>query len=89
MNKQKLVDTVVAVKGESKTATGEAIDALIGAVTTAVAGRETVQLIGFDSFSSGERTPRVRRSLATGKAIHIPTAKFTAGKVFREAVNPS
>ena len=90
MNKQELVDTVVAAKSESKTGTGETIDALIGAVTTAVAGRGTVLLIGFSSFSSGERAPRVGRSPATGKAIQIPAAKttqFTAGKVFREAVN--
>ncbi|SFU24016.1 HU family DNA-binding protein [Paraburkholderia aspalathi] len=88
MNKQELVDTVAAAKCGSAMATGEAIDA----VTTAVAGRETVQLIGFGSFSSGERPPRVGRSPATGKAIQLPaakTAKFTAGKVFREAVNAS
>jgi DNA-binding protein HU-beta len=90
MNKQELVNTVVAAKSESKMGTGEVIDARIDAVTTAVAGRGTVLLIGFSSFSSGERTPRVDRSPATGKAIQIPAAKstkFTACKVFREAVN--
>jgi len=88
MNKQELVDTVVAAKSESKTA----IDSLIDSVTTAVAGRGIVQLIAFGSFSSDERAPRVGRSPVSGKAIQIPvvkTAKFTAGKVFREAVNAS
>ncbi|CAE6959918.1 HU family DNA-binding protein [Paraburkholderia domus] len=75
MNKQELVDTVAAAKCESAMATGEAIDAHIDTVTTAVAGHETVQLIGFGSFSSGERPPRVGRSPATGKAIQIPAAK--------------
>ncbi|CAE6812954.1 DNA-binding protein HU-beta [Paraburkholderia aspalathi] len=76
----------------SKTATGEVVDVLIDTVTTVMAGCGTVQLIGFGSFSSGGRTPRVGRSLATGKAIQIlaaKTAKFTAGKMFREAVNAS
>ena len=57
MNMQELVDTGAAATGESAIATGEAIDALIDAVTTAMAGRETVQLSGFGTFSSGERTP--------------------------------
>lgn len=92
MNTQKPVDTVVAAKSESKTGTGEAIDALIDVVTAAAAARGTVLLIGFSLLSSGERAPRVGRSPATGKAIQIPTGKttkFTAGKVFREVVNAS
>ncbi|MFM0700724.1 HU family DNA-binding protein [Paraburkholderia sediminicola] len=86
MNKQELIDTVVGAKSESKMATSEAIDAVI----TAVAGRGTVQLIDFGSFSSGECAPRVSLNPATGKATQIPaakTAKFTVGKMFREAVN--
>ncbi|MCX4159298.1 MULTISPECIES: HU family DNA-binding protein [Paraburkholderia] len=88
MTEQELVDTVVAAKSESKMA----IDLLIDAVTTAVAGSGIVQLIGFGSFSSGERAPRVGRRPASGKAIQIPaakTAKFTACKMFGEAVNAS
>jgi DNA-binding protein HU-beta len=92
MKKQELVDTVVAAKSESTTATGEAIDALIDAVTIGVVGRGSLQLIGFGSFSSGECAPREGRSPATGKAIKIPaakTAKSTADKVFSEAVKAS
>ena len=88
MNKHELVDTVVGAKSESKMTTGEAIDA----VTTAAAGRGTVQLIDFGSFSGGECAPRVSLNPATGKATQIPvvkTAKFTAGNIFREAVNAS
>ena len=90
MNKQELVDAVAAETGESKAATGEAIDAFISAVTDAVTKGETVQLVGFGSFSAGARAARVGRNPATGAEIQIPaakTVKFTAGKAFKDALN--
>ena len=90
MNKQELVDAVAAATGESKAATGETIDAFIGALTSAVKSGDTVQLIGFGSFSTGARAARIGRNPATGAEIQIPaatTVKFTAGKAFKDAVN--
>ncbi|MBK5053521.1 HU family DNA-binding protein [Burkholderia sp. R-70006] len=90
MNKQELVDAVAAKTGESKAATGQTIDAFIGTVTAAVKKGDTVQLIGFGSFSTGARAARVGRNPATGAEIQIPaakTVKFTAGKAFKDAVN--
>jgi DNA-binding protein HU-beta len=92
MNKQELIDAIAAQTGESKTATAEAIDAIIDAVTHTVAKGEAVQLIGFGTFASGERSARVGRNPATGAEIQIAaakTVKFTAGKAFKEAVNAS
>jgi DNA-binding protein HU-beta len=92
MNKQELVDAVAAVTDESKAVTGEMIDAVIAAITGAVTRGDTVQLIGFGSFSAGARAARVGRNPATGAEIHIPaakTVKFTAGKAFKDAVNAS
>ncbi|WP_425469022.1 HU family DNA-binding protein [Paraburkholderia panacisoli] len=90
MNKQELVVAVAAKTGDSKVATGETLDALIGAITAAVTKGDTVQLIGFGSFSTGARAARVGRNPATGAEIQIPaakTVKFTAGKAFKDAVN--
>ncbi|MFM0342051.1 HU family DNA-binding protein [Paraburkholderia fungorum] len=92
MNKQELVDAVAAATGASKAAIREAIDAFIGAITSAVRKGDTVQLIGFGSFSTGARAARVGRNPATGAEIQIPaakTVKFTAGKAFKNAVNGS
>jgi DNA-binding protein HU-beta len=92
MNRQELVYAVVSMRTTSKTATGEVVDALIDTVTTVIGGCGAVQLIGFGSLSNDGRTRRVARSPATGKAIQIPAAKaakFTVGKMFREAVNAS
>ncbi|MCG5078305.1 HU family DNA-binding protein [Paraburkholderia tagetis] len=90
MNKQELIDAVASATGSSKAMTGEAIDAVIGAITNAVVEGRTVQLIGFGSFSSGERAARTGRNPATGEEISIAaakTVKFTAGKTFKDAVN--
>ncbi|CAH2911327.1 MAG: DNA-binding protein HU [uncultured Paraburkholderia sp.] len=92
MNKQELIDAVAAATGESKAATGQTIDAIVEAVTKAVVGGDTVQLVGFGSFSTGARAARVGRNPSTGTEIQIAaakTVKFTAGKAFKEAVNAS
>jgi DNA-binding protein HU-beta len=49
-----------------------------------------MQLIGFGSFSQGARAARTGRNPATGQEMQIAaakTVKFTAGKIFKEAVN--
>jgi len=92
MNKQELIDAVAAATGESKAATGQTIDAIVEAVTKAVVSGDTVQLVGFGSFSTGARAARVGRNPSTGAEIQIAaamTVKFTAGKAFKEAVNSS
>ncbi|MGE8163746.1 HU family DNA-binding protein [Paraburkholderia sp. NPDC080076] len=90
MNKQELVDAVAAKTGASKAATGEALDAVIAAITGEVTHGGTVQLVGFGSFSTGARAARVGRNPATGAEMQIAaakTVKFTAGKAFKDAVN--
>jgi DNA-binding protein HU-beta len=90
MNKQDLVDAVAAKTGATKTETAEMLDALTAAITAAVTRGDTVQLVGFGSFSPGARAARTGRNPATGAKIQIPaakTVKFTAGKAFKDAVN--
>ncbi|HTR10524.1 MAG TPA: HU family DNA-binding protein [Paraburkholderia sp.] len=92
MNKQELIDAVAASTGETKAATGAAIDAILEVVTRAVTSGDSVQLVGFGSFSTGQRAARVGRNPATGEEIQIAaakTVKFTAGKAFKDAVNAS
>jgi len=90
MNKQDLIDAVATSTGASKAITGEAIDAVITAITKAVSKGESVQLVGFGSFSQGARAARTGRNPSTGEEIRIAaakTAKFSAGKAFTDAVN--
>jgi DNA-binding protein HU-beta len=59
-------------------------------VTNAAVKGDPVQLIGFGSFSAGARAARTGRNPKTGEALQIAastTVKFTAGKLFKDAVN--
>jgi len=90
MNKQELIKAVAKETKDSKAATGAMVDAFIEGVTDALSGGQTIQLIGFGGFSTGQRAERVGRNPSTGAPITIAaakTVKFTAGKAFKHAVN--
>ncbi|RDJ98873.1 HU family DNA-binding protein [Paraburkholderia lacunae] len=90
MNKQELVDAVAGRTGDTEAATGEAIDAVRAAIMRALTDGGAVQLVGFGSFSTGQRAARTGRNPSTGAEIQIAaarTVKFTAGKAFKDAVN--
>lgn len=90
MNKQELIDAVASASGTSKIAAEDAINAVFETILKTVAAGDTVQLIGFGSFGTGERAARTGRNPQTGEAIDIAaakTVKFTAGKGFKDAVN--
>jgi DNA-binding protein HU-beta len=92
MNKQELIDAIAARSGESKAATADLLNAVLEIVTRAHSEGDSVQLVGFGSFSVGQRAARTGRNPATGATIPIAaakTVKFTAGKASKEAVNAS
>ena len=89
MNKQELIEAVADRTGDTKATTGETIDAVLGAIMRALTAGDTVQLLGFGSFSMGRRAARTGRNPSTGAEIQIAaanTVKFTAGKAFKDAV---
>lgn len=90
MNKTELVDKLAAKTGLSKGDANKAVDELFDIVTETLAAGETLQLIGFGSFSVGARAARVGRNPQTGAEIRIAAAKvpkFTPGKGLKERVN--
>lgn len=90
MNKTKLVEIVAKEAELSKAAAGNALDAVIAAVTKAVSKGDTVTLVGFGTFKSSKRTARVGRNPQTGKELKIAATtvpRFTAGAGFKAAVS--
>ncbi|HWW06051.1 HU family DNA-binding protein [Collimonas sp.] len=90
MNKTELIDAIASDADISKAGAQRVLDSLINNVIKAVTSGDTVQLVGFGSFSSGKRAARVGRNPRTGEEIKIAaakTVKFTAGKGFKDAVN--
>lgn len=87
MNKVELVAAVAAEAGLSKVAAQKALEAGVKAVSEALAKGESVQLIGFGTFSVVKRAERNGVNPSNGKAIKIAAkkvVKFKAGKALAE-----
>ncbi len=90
MNKGDLIKAVSDQAGITKAQATDAVNAVLGSVTDALAGGDKVTLIGFGTFSVNERAARMGRNPATGKTIKIAAkkqVKFKAGKDLDETVN--
>ncbi|MDO9227834.1 MAG: HU family DNA-binding protein [Pseudomonadota bacterium] len=91
MNKTELIDAVAEKTELTKGKAGDAIAAALEAITAAVAKGESVQFIGFGTFSVQERAARTGRNPQTGKEMKIAAKKvvrFKAGAALTAAANP-
>ena len=90
MTKADLVNAMAEKAGLSKTDAEEALKAFIETVTGALKSGDKVALVGFGTFSVGERAARTGQNPQTGEKIQIAAAKapkFKAGKALKDAVN--
>lgn len=90
MNKQDLVAAIAAESGLTKVDSEKALNATIKSISDALAKGDSIQLIGFGTFSVSERSARTGRNPQTGQTINIAAkkvAKFKAGKALTDAVN--
>lgn len=89
MNKSELVADVAEKSGLTKKAAGDAVEAVLGAISDALAVGEKVTLVGFGTFEVRSRAARKGVNPATRAPIRIPATKvpaFKAGKSLKEAV---
>ena len=90
MNKTELIEEIAKSADITKASATRALDAVIEAVTTSLRNNNSVTLVGFGTFSVGERAARTGRNPRTKEAIKIAAArvpKFKAGKALKDAVN--
>ncbi|MDA0708374.1 MAG: HU family DNA-binding protein [Proteobacteria bacterium] len=90
MNKNELIAGVAGSAGISKTDASNAVDAVIDAISNALASGEEVRMVGFGTFSTANRAASTGRNPRTGEAIKIAAStrpKFKAGKALKDAVN--
>ena len=90
MNKTELIEAIVKETGLKKKDAEAALAATIGAIETALAKGEKVQLVGFGTFETKKRAAREGRNPKTGETIKIKASKypaFSAGKAFKDKVN--
>jgi len=89
MNKQELVEAVASASGESKAAVDRVLTEYFKTVMNACAKGDSVQIIGFGTFTRAFREAKEGRNPHSGEKMNIPAKyvpKFAAGKVFRTTV---
>ena len=90
MNKSELIEALAAKTDPSKAAPGRSLDALLEIITTTVAKKQDVTLIGFGSFKAVKRAARKGKNPKTGEALKIAATtvpRFSAGASFKAAVS--
>lgn len=90
MKKAELIEKMATDAGISKTAATNALDSFIDSIARTLKKKdEKVTLVGFGTFSKGQRKARKGRNPRTGEPIKIKagkTVKFKAGKKLKESV---
>ena len=89
MNKADLVSAVAEKTGLSKKDSEKAVNAAFDVISDELVKGGKVQLVGFGSFETKERSARIGRNPRTKEEIEIPASRvplFKAGKSLRDAV---
>jgi DNA-binding protein HU-beta len=90
MNKNDLSAAVAASTGTSKSDAASIIDSVFDTIAGALKSGDSVQLVGFGSFSVTDRAAREGRNPRTGETIQIAASKqpkFKPGKGLKDALN--
>ena len=89
MNKAQLTDAVAAATDSSKAEAGRAVEATLSAIGSALAGGDSVSLVGFGTFNVRHRAARMGRNPQTGASIQIAASKgvgFKPGKALKDSL---
>ena len=90
MNKAELVSAMAAKTGLSKKDTEATLNSFVDVVSSELAKKGKVQLVGFGTFETRKRAARQGVNPQTGKKLSIPASTapaFKAGKALKEKVN--
>jgi DNA-binding protein HU-beta len=90
LKKNDLIAQVADKSGLSKADAGQALDAVLDTITSALASGDEVRIIGFGTFSVSNRAATTGRNPRTGEVIQIAASKqpkFKAGSPLKDAVN--
>ena len=89
MNKSELIHQIAESADISKKAAGDALQALMATITDTMEKGDKLQLMGFGTFSTVNRSARACCNPQTGKAMKIPAktvVKFKVGSKLADAV---
>ena len=89
LSKQDVINSVADETGLGKKDAGGAVDAVVNTIKNALAGGDSVGLIGFGTFEVKTRAARTGRNPQTGAELKIAAKNvpsFKAGKELKDAV---
>ncbi len=89
MRKPELAAAIAAQAELSKEKANEVLTAITDEITKAMARKDTVNLIGFGTFSVRQRSARTGKNPQTGAEIKIAaseTVGFKPGKTLKDAI---
>ena len=90
MNKTQLIQKIAENGNMTKKDAEAALNAVVAAISEAVAAGEKVQVSGFGSFDVKTRDARTGRNPKTGEAVEIAASKrivFTAAQTLKDKIN--
>ena len=90
MNKTELAATVAEKLEISNTKAAGAVEAVLDAISSALAEGDSVNIAGFGKFEASQTKARTGRNPKTGEPVDIPAktaVKFKPGKSLKETVN--
>ena len=85
-----LVNAIARDADLTKAQAGKALDATVNAISEALKQGDKITIVGFGTFSVGERAARVGKNPQTGERLEIKASKvpkFKAGKLLKDSVN--
>lgn len=89
MLKKDLVEVVADKTGLTKRAAGDAVDAVLDTIASALRSGDSVLLTGFGKFEVRSRAARTGINPKTMERIQLPSTRvpaFKAGKALKQAV---
>ncbi len=89
MRKPELAAAIATQAEISKEKANEVLTAIVDEITKAMARKDTVNLIGFGTFSVRQRSARTGKNPRTGAEIKIAaseTVGFKPGKALKDAI---
>lgn len=90
MNKSDLIGAIASSAGLTKVQAEKAVNAYHETVKNSIQNGKSVSVVGFGTFTAGERKERSGRNPRTGAVLTIKAAKvpkFKPGKALKDAVN--
>ena len=90
MNKNELIASVADQASITKAQASEAVDAVLGGITSALSKGDEVRLVGFGNFVVREKKARVGRNPQTGRDIEISARRvltFKPPQVLKDQLN--